>query len=98
MEIDRIAPDAEYSRRAQGENEVLQEEIRALWQELRALDPTKDHIHGTISECLVQQERGVHLSLPSLQPPPHWPNGQPPPLPTSMQGLEYEAQRIYGRR
>jgi hypothetical protein len=97
----RLRPDAEYCRRAQEENELLRNEIAAVWQHLQRADPGKPHVYGSMTGMLAQQYGSAPASttntLPPLQPqqnPAQAPQWAAPP-PTAMQGVEFAGSRAY---
>jgi hypothetical protein len=107
-EAARLRPDAEYCRRAQEENELLRNELAAVWNGLRRVDPNSPHVYGSMTGILAQQHGNTPAStnnvLPPLQqqqPPP--PQVQAPPqppqwgssAPTAMQGVEFGGVRPY---
>ncbi|KAF3001549.1 hypothetical protein E8E13_009677 [Curvularia kusanoi] len=103
----RLRPEADYSRRAQEENELLKNELTAMWTTLRRLDPNNPHIYGSMTGMLAQQQGNTPAStnnvLPPLQQQQQQPQAQPPPqqpqwnapTPTAMQGVEFGGMRPY---
>ncbi|PSN62934.1 hypothetical protein BS50DRAFT_648187 [Corynespora cassiicola Philippines] len=106
----RLRPDAEYCRRAQEENELLRNELAAMWQHLRRVEPNNPHIYGSMTGMLAQQQAstpsGQATILPPLQqqqqqqqqaqaPAQPPPPQWGPPAPTAMQGVEFGGMRPY---
>jgi hypothetical protein len=98
---------AEMSRRAHEDNEMLRNEISALWQHLRRVDPNSHHVYGNMTHVLAQQEQqqgqpaatgsGGHVLPPLSNPPPSahghaWPP-QTPTQSNAMQGVEFGGSR-----
>jgi hypothetical protein len=104
-----MRPEAEYCRRAQEENELMRNELAAVWNALRRADPANPHIYGSMTGMLAQQHSTTPAStnnvLPPLQAqqqaqqpqaqpqPAQW--GAPAPAPAAMQGVEYGGIRPY---
>jgi hypothetical protein len=104
----RLRPEADFARRAQEENELLRNELTAVWSSLRRLDPNNPHIYGSMTGMLAQQQGNTPAStnnvLPPLQQQQQQPQAQPPPqqqqqwataAPTAMQGVEFGGIRPY---
>ncbi|KAJ4382758.1 hypothetical protein N0V86_001981 [Didymella sp. IMI 355093] len=103
----RLRPEADYSRRAQEDNELLKNEMTAMWNNLRRLDPSNPHIYGQMTQILAQQQGNTPAPtnnvLPPLQQQQQQPQPQPPsqqpqwgaPAPTAMQGVEFGGMRPY---
>jgi uncharacterized protein HemY len=95
----RLRPDAEYCRRAQEDCEHLRNELHAMWQHMRRVDPNNPHVYGSMTNMLAQQHGQAPAStaiLPPLQQqPPQW--GAPAP-PAAMQGVEFAGARPYEHR
>ncbi len=100
----RLRPDAEFCRRAQEENELMRNELAAVWNALRRVDPASPHVYGSMTGMLAQQHVTTPAStnnvLPPLQPPQQAP-AQPQQAqwgaaaPTAMQGVEFGGIRPY---
>ena len=99
-EVSRLRPDAEFCRRAQEENELLRNELLAVWQHLRRVEPGTPHVYGSMTGMLAQQHAQTPSTtniLPPLQQqqqqaqPPQW----GAPAPTAMQGVEFGGMRPY---
>lgn len=103
----RLRPEADYSRRAQEENELLKNELTAMWTSLRRLDPNNPHIYGSITGMLAQQQGNAPASTNNVLPPLQQQQQQPQaqlapqqpqwvtPAPTAMQGVEFGGMRPY---
>ena len=99
----RLRPDAEYCRRAQEETELLRNELAAVWQHLRRVEPGNPHVYGSMTGLLAQQHAQTPSStnvLPPLQQQQQQQQAQPPPqwggpAPTAMQGVEFGGMRPY---
>ncbi|KAF1912242.1 hypothetical protein BDU57DRAFT_542101 [Ampelomyces quisqualis] len=105
----RLRPEAEYCRRAQEENELMRNELAAVWNALRRAEPANPHIYGSMTGLLAQQHSTTPATknnvLPPLQAqqqasqvqtqpqPAQW--GAPGPAPAAMQGVEYGGIRPY---
>ncbi|KAJ4287969.1 hypothetical protein N0V90_011984 [Kalmusia sp. IMI 367209] len=102
----RLRPDAEYCRRAQEENELLRNELAAVWQHLRRVEPGNPHVYGSMTGMLAQQYANTPASTTNILPPlqqqqqqqqqaptqaPQW----VAPAPTAMQGVEFAGPRTY---
>ncbi|KAL6711833.1 hypothetical protein ACN47E_002876 [Coniothyrium glycines] len=105
----RLRPDAEYCRRAQEESDLLRNELAAVWNALRRIDPNNPHVYGSMTGILAQQHAGTPATtnnvLPPLQqhqqqqpPPPPQPAQWGAPATTAMQGVEFGGMRPYERR
>lgn len=100
-EMEQLRGEAEYARKAQEENNLLRNEVHAMWQHLRRVEPNNPHIYGHLTNTLAHEQsqapNNVSNMLPPLQPPPtQWP--VPPPPPAAMQGVEYAPGQHYDRR
>ncbi|UPX11645.1 uncharacterized protein EKO05_0002239 [Ascochyta rabiei] len=107
----RLRPEADFSRRAQEENELLRNELTAVWSNLRRLDPNNPHIYGSMTGMLAQQQGNTPASTNNVLPPlqqqqqqqQQQSQAQPPPpqpqwgapAPTAMQGVEFGGIRPY---
>ncbi|KAJ4406705.1 hypothetical protein N0V91_004395 [Didymella pomorum] len=103
----RLRPEADFSRRAQEENELLKNELTAMWNSLRRVDPGNPHVYGQMSQILAQQQGNTPAPtnnvLPPLQQQQQQSQPQPPsqqaqwgaPAPTAMQGVEFGGMRPY---
>ncbi|KAH8733041.1 hypothetical protein GQ44DRAFT_17413 [Phaeosphaeriaceae sp. PMI808] len=106
----RLRPDAEYCRRAQEENDIMRNELAAVWNALRRADPANPHVYGSMTGLLAQQHGNTPATtnnvLPPLQQqqqqsPPTQAQPQPQPAqwgapqPGAMQGVEYGGIRPY---
>lgn len=95
-EVQRLQRDAEFSREAHKENEMLKTEVQVMHQHLRRLDPNAPHVYGHFTSQLSQQHTPGQLngnsgmSLPPLGAAQG--GGQNAPA-APMQGVEYG----YGR-
>lgn len=103
----RLRPEAEYSRRVQEENELMRNELAAVWNALHRQDPTNPHIYGALTSALAQQQANTPASTNNVLPPlqaqqqPAQTQAQPQsaawgaPAPAAMQGVEYGGIRAY---
>lgn len=98
----RLRSDAEYCRRAQEENELLRNEIAAVWNHLRRVEPGNPHVFGSMTGMLAQQHAQTPAAtttntLPPIQQPQQVPAPQwaPAPAATAMQGVEFGGLRPY---
>ncbi|KAF9699483.1 hypothetical protein EKO04_002295 [Ascochyta lentis] len=107
----RLRPEADFSRRAQEENELLRNELTAVWSNLRRLDPNNPHIYGSMTGMLAQQQGNTPASTNNVllplqqqqQQQQQQSQAQPPPqqpqwgapAPTAMQGVEFGGIRPY---
>ncbi|KAJ8117274.1 hypothetical protein OPT61_g1481 [Boeremia exigua] len=102
----RLRPEADYSRRAQEENELLKNELTAMWTSLRRLDPNNPHIYGSMTGMLAQQQGNTPASTTNVLPPLQQQQQSQPqptpqqaqwgtPTPTAMQGVEFGGMRPY---
>ncbi|KAF2187007.1 hypothetical protein K469DRAFT_725627 [Zopfia rhizophila CBS 207.26] len=97
----RLRPDAEYCRRAQEENELLRNELHAVWQHLRRLEPNNPHVYGSMTGMLAQQNAQTPTPTTNILPPLQHQQQQPPQwaqTPTAMQGVEFAGSRPYEHR
>jgi hypothetical protein len=64
-----MRPEAEYCRRAQEENELMRNELAAVWNALRRADPANPHIYGSMTGMLAQQHASTPASTNNVLPP-----------------------------
>jgi hypothetical protein len=104
QELGRLQREAEYSRRAQEESDVLRAELNACWTALRRIDPNNPHVYGSCTSQLAHGQPATPASsnnvLPPLNPQQQVhsqpPQGQwGPPQATAMQGIEFGGMRPY---
>ncbi|KAF2729671.1 hypothetical protein EJ04DRAFT_63583 [Polyplosphaeria fusca] len=97
-ECARLRPDAEFCRRTQEENELLRNEIAAVWQHLRRVEPGSPHVYGQMTGHLAQQQAQTPAAATTVLPPlqqqqqvqsSQW------GAPTAMQGVEFGGMRPY---
>jgi hypothetical protein len=103
-ELIRLRPEADYSRRAQEDSDMLRSELSACWAALRRVDPANPHVYGAFTGHLAQGQPATPASsnnvLPPLQPQQQV-HSQPsqgqwgPPQATAMQGVEFGGMRPY---
>lgn len=101
----RLRPDAEFCRRAQEENELLRNELSAVWQHLRRVEPGNPHVYGSMTGMLAQQHATTPGATTAILPPLQQQQAQaqaqaqPPqwgaPSTTAMQGVEFGGMRPY---
>ncbi|KAF2201122.1 hypothetical protein GQ43DRAFT_472079 [Delitschia confertaspora ATCC 74209] len=99
----RLRPEAEFARRLQEENDLIRNELYAVWQQLRRVEPSHPHVYGALTGQFAQQQQpppppppGTQNILPPIQqqqPQSQW--GQ---TPTAMQGVEFAGGRPYEHR
>jgi hypothetical protein len=84
---------------------MLRNELSAVWQHLRRLDPGNPHIYGNMTTVLAQQYNNNPAATTNILPPlqqqqqqqqtPTQPQQWAPPPPTAMQGVEFAGPRPY---
>lgn len=86
------------ARHAAAENQAMQNEIVAMYQQLVRVDPHGHHIFGQKTQSLHDQSRGAPQQTQAPQQAPQsWMQQQQQPPQGAMQGVEY-ASRTYDRR
>lgn len=105
QEIESMRSEMEHARHAVNDNQSMQNEIVAMYQQLLRVDPNGHHVFGPKSQSLAEQ--GGVAANPRLAPlqPSQAPQPQPwmqqqqqaPPQSGAMQGVEY-AGRPFDRR
>ncbi|KAF2013111.1 hypothetical protein BU24DRAFT_230347 [Aaosphaeria arxii CBS 175.79] len=91
----RLRPDAEYCRRAQEENELLRNELAAVWQHLRRLEPGNPHVYGSMTGMLAQQHAQTPGAANAILPPLQQQQQQAPPPPQQQQ-QQQQSQQPWG--